>query len=127
MVEVIDRGVRITHLIHKVPAMDAHEGLRSAHELAPYLDNPWRSRGETADGFKVIGMVSCAAPQVGGVEISNAASYGVPAEFNVWVPSGFSTALTYDNQLSEDRPKQFSRKTCHLAYAMERCPRYIVY
>jgi hypothetical protein len=128
MVEVIDRGVRITLLMQKASAVDVPEGLRSVHDLAPYLDNPWRRRGEIADGCKVIGgMVSCAAPQVGGVEISNAARYGVPAGFNVWVPSGFATALAYNNQLSEDRPQRFSRKTCHLAHAMERCPRYIVY
>jgi hypothetical protein len=117
MVEVIDPGVRITLLMQKASAADVPEGLRSVHELAPYLDNPWRSRGETADGCKVTGMFSCAAPQVGGVEISNAAArYEVPAGFNVWVPSGFATTFAYDNQLSEDRPKRSSRKTCHPAY-----------
>jgi hypothetical protein len=128
MVEGMDRGVHITFLMQKASAPDVAEGLRSVHGLTPYLGNPWRSREETADGCKATGMVSCAAPQLGGVEIRDAAaSYRAPAGFMVWVPSGFATTFAYNNQLSEDRPKRLSRKTCHLAHVVERCPRYIVY
>jgi hypothetical protein len=54
MVEVGDRGARIPHLTRKASVIDVdvHEGLPSLQVLAPYLDEPWRSRVGAADNFK---------------------------------------------------------------------------
>jgi uncharacterized protein len=146
MVEVIDPGARIPYLTQKttVTDVDVHEGLRSLHALAPYLDNPWRSPVGPADVFKTTGTFSYSTPQEIGVATTNVVDEdGAPAGFDhelrdnqlfgayevecailisafrpadFWVQPEFVTTVAYNDQLLKNRPKRSLRKTCHPAY-----------
>jgi hypothetical protein len=142
MVEVIDAGARIPYLTQKatVTGGDVHEGPRSLHALAPYLDNPWRSPVGPADVFKTTGTFSYSTPQEIGVATTNVVDKdGAPAGFNyelrddqllgvyailvsafqptdIWVQPEFDTTVAYNDQLLKNRSKRSLRKTCHPAY-----------